>query len=210
MKTNQAGRSMIEMLGVLAIIGVLSVGALAGYSKAMTKYRVNKTIDHVTQIVSGVRALFGGHKTYAALGSSNNTKLIGKAHLFPDELISGSGDTYTVQNNIFGGTVTLVASDKRKNNDNKAFIITFTYIPKDACIYLATQDWGSGTSSGLIAISVKKDEAESLASFHLRDSNDNAHIASPNGGTYSIPMQISQATSACDGDENNVISWKFY
>ena len=30
-----AGRSMVEMLGVLAIIGVLSVGAIAGYSKAM-------------------------------------------------------------------------------------------------------------------------------------------------------------------------------
>ncbi len=31
------GRSMVEMLGVLAIIGVLSVGAIAGYSKAMIK-----------------------------------------------------------------------------------------------------------------------------------------------------------------------------
>ena len=36
------GRSMVEMLGVLAIIGVLSVGAIAGYSKAMTKYKLNK------------------------------------------------------------------------------------------------------------------------------------------------------------------------
>ena len=32
---NFFGRSMIEMLGVLAIIGVLSVGGIAGYSKAM-------------------------------------------------------------------------------------------------------------------------------------------------------------------------------
>ena len=31
----QSGRSMVEMLGVLAIIGVLSVGAIAGYSKAI-------------------------------------------------------------------------------------------------------------------------------------------------------------------------------
>ena len=37
-----AGRSMVEMLGVLAIIGVLSVEAIAGYSKAMTKYKLNK------------------------------------------------------------------------------------------------------------------------------------------------------------------------
>ena len=36
------GRSMVEMLGVLAIIGVLSVGAISGYSKAMMKYKLNK------------------------------------------------------------------------------------------------------------------------------------------------------------------------
>lgn len=33
---------MVEMLGVLAIIGVLSVGAIAGYSKAMFKHKLNR------------------------------------------------------------------------------------------------------------------------------------------------------------------------
>ena len=42
MTSNQFGRSMVEMLGVLAIIGVLSVGSIAGYSKAMFKYKMNK------------------------------------------------------------------------------------------------------------------------------------------------------------------------
>ena len=34
-KANESGRSMVEMLGVLAIIGVLSVGGVAGYHYAM-------------------------------------------------------------------------------------------------------------------------------------------------------------------------------
>ncbi len=42
---NQNGRSMIEMLGVLAIVGILSVGGIAGYSKAMTKYKLNKLVE---------------------------------------------------------------------------------------------------------------------------------------------------------------------
>ena len=50
MKNNQKGRSMVEMLGVLAIIGVLSAAGLAGYSKAMFKYKVQKTVDIVMQI----------------------------------------------------------------------------------------------------------------------------------------------------------------
>ena len=44
---NQMGRSMIEMLGVLAVIGVLSIGALAGFQYAMNKHRANETIHDV-------------------------------------------------------------------------------------------------------------------------------------------------------------------
>lgn len=49
-KLNNAGRSMIEMLGVLAIIGVLSVGGIAGYSKAMTKFKINKMIEDYSNL----------------------------------------------------------------------------------------------------------------------------------------------------------------
>lgn len=40
--SQQIGRSMVEMLGVLAVIGVLSVGGIAGYSQAMKKHNLNK------------------------------------------------------------------------------------------------------------------------------------------------------------------------
>lgn len=49
---NNSGRSMIEMLGVLAIIGVLSVGGIAGYSKAMTQFKVNKIIAETNQLIA--------------------------------------------------------------------------------------------------------------------------------------------------------------
>lgn len=38
------------MLGVLAVIGVLSVGAIAGYSKAMLKYKLNKQTEQIGSI----------------------------------------------------------------------------------------------------------------------------------------------------------------
>ncbi|MBP5343849.1 MAG: type II secretion system protein [Alphaproteobacteria bacterium] len=47
--TNESGRSMVEMLGVLAIIGVLSVGGIAGYTMAMNKYRANEIVNAVVQ-----------------------------------------------------------------------------------------------------------------------------------------------------------------
>lgn len=45
LKKKESGRSMLEMLGVLAIIGVLSVGAVAGYRYAMRRIEVNKILD---------------------------------------------------------------------------------------------------------------------------------------------------------------------
>ena len=45
------GRSMIEMLGVLAIIGVLSIGGLAGYTMAMNRHRANTILDYVSRCV---------------------------------------------------------------------------------------------------------------------------------------------------------------
>ena len=42
---NESGRSMVEMLGVLAIIGVLSIGGIAGYTLAMNRYRANEALQ---------------------------------------------------------------------------------------------------------------------------------------------------------------------
>lgn len=50
-KINEFGRSMVEMLGVLAVIGVLSAGGLAGYGKAMHKYRVQKSISFISDAI---------------------------------------------------------------------------------------------------------------------------------------------------------------
>ena len=55
-KKSQSGRSMIEMLGVLAIIGVLSIGGLAGYTRAMLSYHVNEILDYTNRCWADVRS----------------------------------------------------------------------------------------------------------------------------------------------------------
>ena len=48
-KQNEQGRSMVEMLGTLSIVGVLSAGAIGGYSYAMNKHRTNELIYEATK-----------------------------------------------------------------------------------------------------------------------------------------------------------------
>lgn len=49
-KNFEKGRSMIEMLGVLAIIGVLSVGGIAGYSKAMELWKISRQKEQLAEL----------------------------------------------------------------------------------------------------------------------------------------------------------------
>ena len=50
-RKNQSGRSMVEMLGVLAIVGLLSLMALGGYRMAMDRRQANDLI-HTEQILA--------------------------------------------------------------------------------------------------------------------------------------------------------------
>ena len=54
----ESGRSIVEMLGTLAIIGVLSIGGITGYSYGMDKYRANRTMYDVNVRAVDVLAQF--------------------------------------------------------------------------------------------------------------------------------------------------------
>ena len=54
--TFERGRSMIEMLGVLAVIGVLSVGGIYGYKIAMNMHGANQATQLVGMIYVDIAA----------------------------------------------------------------------------------------------------------------------------------------------------------
>ena len=193
----QSGRSMIEMLGVLAIIGVLSIGGIAGYSKAMTKYRVNKTADQITQLAQNIRTLYASQKKYNTL----NSTVIKKAHLAPEEMYDNTNSIYMY--NPFGGTVGVWPSGKMWNNDQKAFAVHVSGIPQEACVELLTQDWGSGSSSGLIALG--NWGADSSATYSYCDASSFGYQCAKSG-----VMPVNKAISICAYKTDNYLIWKFY
>ena len=85
--STQSGRSMVEMLGVLAIIGVLSVGAIAGYSKAMMKYKLNKQSEQISWLLNVLyryKAAFGESPQFMELWPT--FKQLGE---IPENMIKG-------------------------------------------------------------------------------------------------------------------------
>ena len=76
---NESGRSLTEMLGVLAVMGVLTIGAIAGFNYAMNKQRANATVNYVNQLaIEGSRQMLAG---------SNHLSLLD----YPDKTPSGYG-----------------------------------------------------------------------------------------------------------------------
>ena len=51
---SQSGRSMVEMLGVLAIAGVVSIGSIGAYNFAINKHRTNELIYEATKRAQSV------------------------------------------------------------------------------------------------------------------------------------------------------------
>ena len=172
---NQSGRSMVEMLGVLAIVGVLSVGAIAGYSKAMMKHKINKTLDEISNIVANVRTVFNGK--YEGLDSRTNPDTLKGLNIIPENMWQ---ETEIV--NSFGGNIILSGTDGY-------FSLQYTGLSSDVCTNLAIQSWSS--DGGFLTIgacnSISCDNA-SIADTYISNSSNWSDMGwAPQEGEVYIP-----------------------
>ena len=231
-KKLESGRSMIEMLGVLAIIGVLSVGGIAGYSKAMNKFKTNKVADNVSMIVTNIRTLYAQQSTYEGL--TNKTAV--QMGVVPDELYDAvPTDATTGLTNAFLGSVVIGATpvtgldgETAATGANRGFFVAMNGLTKEACVTLATNDWGSGYSAGLVGISVNG-AAQTAAPSTLKalncpgvDGKGSAATIACAGAklgdkagkddkAITTPLNVAKAAAACYSAGNtNSIVWVFY
>ncbi len=199
MKFNQSGRSMIEMLGVLAIIGVLSVGGIAGYSKAMMKFKINKIAQQITEIVTNIRTLYAQQKNYNGLDTSSAIQM----GVIPDDLsINGSSIT-----NAFGGDVEI----QYHWYDNESFGIMFSGLPKEACVALAIADWGTTDSSGIVGLDIV--DVLSHGMFNITSGCKGTGAVSSNYSYYacadSLPISPRAASLYCTSSYGNGLTLFF-
>ena len=191
--TQESGRSMIEMLGVLAIIGVLSVGGIAGYSQAMSRFKVTKTTDQIQQMVTNIRTLFGSQRTYQGISNYSTMYSVGvlTEDNCPDTTATGSCSNPI---NPYGGKITLGAVKDDHARANRGFYIAYDSLPSDACVRLSIQDWGD-SSSGLVAVKASSTASAPGDQVPTTSSTSAPTIAlSRNSET---PMQITTATTGC-------------
>lgn len=198
-KNEQTGRSMVEMLGVLAIIGVLSVGGIAGYSKAMTKFKITKTMDQVSMTVANIRTLYSGQRNYNGLETANALDM----GVVPAEMEGAAANTLV---NAFQGAVT-IETINYNNQNASAFRISYENMGQEACVQLITSDWGSGASSGFIGIQV------SAAAPAGQDAPQFGNAAAKGAAAWDnmhLPVTPSDAATTCATDSGyTTITWYY-
>ena len=216
MKIDVSGRSMIEVIGVLVIIGMLSIGGIVGYSRAMTKYRINKTINEVTRLVQGIHTLYMSQKNYSGLCDN-------KAQLSPNIAKFKNLFGFNARgSNVFGGKW-YVFNHHPNNNSNgsnsypleqlsTAFVVVFTGVPEEACMTLATTDWRS-SGDGLIGFGIGNSDTSRPATNIKRKDCPQGKMVSSSGGYYlcaqDMPMKPSDAVTACSTSNNNSYTFSF-
>lgn len=141
MKKQESGRSMVEMLGVLAIIGVLSIGGIAGYTMAMNRYRANAVIDAANKYALIL------YSTY------QNAKVNGVLEKYPAFLDTGLG-------NLSGGklndaTITITANPVTSNSGQDTVAMSIAFTATKVC-EAAASTIGGTCSSNTVTYEVKQ------------------------------------------------------
>lgn len=197
----QKGRSMIEMLGVLAIVGVLSVGGIAGYSKAMTKLRGNRLIAQITELVMNIRSTYFQQQSIENI----NNKLLVDVGIVPGELIERDGSTVTLWH-AFAGQIVILPS-KSEAGKWQAFEIYIHHLSGPVCQSLVVMDWGQDPSSGFQGLYIGTDDGEisdpKLIDVNGGASDPSAGIYTPGLHEHSIPLGIEESMQVCTCPDSN-------
>ncbi len=116
----QSGRSMVEMLGVLAIIGVLSVGAIAGYSKAMFKYKLNKQTEQLNQLINAVTQYFPQLNSEIII---DLVPILKKLNVIPKEMIKDNNSVLIYD--VFNNAIEITTGTRNDIGNNVKYAILY-------------------------------------------------------------------------------------
>ena len=122
---------MIEMLGVLLIMGVITVAAVGGINMALRSQKRTTTQDEVAQMVTGVRQLLGAYDDFSGIDGNTIFAAIGMSNRNP-----------------YGGKYELATNP----SDKQQFNVSITGLNTSDCEYFKIRAWpdsvGFRTSNG--------------------------------------------------------------
>ena len=122
---NESGRSLVEMLGTIGIITMITVGAISGAGTSWTFWKANQTHEQVMEIIQGISDIYSWNRDGWAIADFNEISLC------KDADFSSCDDSNNIQLSL-GSFESIVGS-----NEGRTLTITIEDIPYKAAQYLA-------------------------------------------------------------------------
>ncbi len=125
---SESGRSLIEMLGVLAVGAVMTAAAYGTYNMLRTNQIRNMAVSELEQIARNTKILLEARADYSGV----SVDYLIKAGAITSDAAPIGGDDWSVDANL----------------DGKGFAINLTNLTNSECVYFATKklDWASKIS----------------------------------------------------------------
>lgn len=139
-KKSESGRSMLEIIGVMGIMGLITAGAFVLIRSGRETQRRSAINDTVSSIVTGIRTLYAD---YDDLSSLDGTKALSALSI---STTGPNGVTYSVE---------------KVTGNNKQFQVEITNLSDDDCTVLEAKAWsgsvdGASCSSTTLTIKYNK------------------------------------------------------
>ena len=172
MFVNENGRSMIEMLGVLAVIGVLTVGGLNIIGRSRQMHEVGQLISEVSRVAMTSKKMACEYDT----GYGSYTMMIYKSEAYSDAL--------EYENGKFIGPMD---AEIKIDGDMKNFIVSVANLSEDACIQLAGNDWGRKGTNGFLGACIGTGNCNPSSDAQIE--LNTASTACSNGATVKLKFK---------------------
>lgn len=151
---NQSGRAWTELMGVLVIVGILSVGGVVALRQAFNKNKSNVLLDGISHTIANFKTLFVNQNNFEELSTDEAYDL----GIVPDTF-KRNVDKIT---HAYGGEVKIQV--KTTEDGQTYYAVAINGLPRAVAMSIVTQDWN---------------QSGDLVSVYLNDGNENDKVQNP-------------------------------
>lgn len=137
---NESGYTLIESIGFIAVLTMLTVAIISLVSNMLDKYRVSRVTQQIVDIQKAIDYRFSSKEDYSDL----TVKLLIDEKIIPGDMTEGNKFFHAYKGDV-------KIKDARGSS---VYEIEFAGLPLQPCIELAMIDWTSGHNSHLLYMSV--------------------------------------------------------
>ena len=201
--SDERGRTFVEVLSYIMIMISITAGMGAAVSRGYYKYEASEVQQQLVDLKKAIAMRYAADGNYALISLDDLCADNAGPHSMMPKRKCETTDGKEVckcasqkMHHIFDGSAEIGSA-----SDGLMFYITFSGLPTDICVQLATKAWDLQEGSDLDHMVINTNKTWSWKYSPLFEEVS---------GAYELPAKIQDAASACGKDGyTNKITWYF-